>query len=598
MPPLFLAGCSYLFPSKEDKRFTPKDLNLPEIKYHAEMEVLGDKSEESYFKSVPELMHSDASAPTSTNALRYRAEADLKLLRKALKNRGYFNGKVDYILDYSQEEKHIKFIVTPGELYHIEGVDIEMTGADDIPIMPAKARKVINITNGEQVRLDKVINSVILLNRYFVTHGYPDAKVEEPLGRINDAKRTVLLIYKIDLNGKKRYGKLTIAGNQSVSTCYIKNRLPIKEGEFYDQQELDNARRSLLDSEIFSTVIITHESQGDRANLKVDVKEAPPRRVAAGLRYGTQEGIGGKLLWQHKNVFGNGEDFYIRGEGGQRQMKASIGLRIPDVIWRDFTLSTTASLTKANTKAYDGYVYNYYVGLEHKVDAYSTYSVGAEAELSDLKKFRRVKRYFGGLPMSYIYDASNDRINPYKGWRLRLDFAPYLGDFVQNRPMFRLHLMSSQYWRLVKKDKFVIATWERIGQIEGIPFTDIPLNRLWYGGGSGSVRGYAFQKLSKPDPNGSPMGGKSIIEFGIEPRWRVTETIGLSLFWEAGAVSEKRIAGLKSQEYRSGYGIGAKYYTDIGPLRIDLAFPSKRRKINGKSYDSAVQFYISLGQAF
>ncbi|AIK95943.1 POTRA domain-containing protein [Candidatus Odyssella acanthamoebae] len=296
LTPLFLVGCSYLFPSKEDKKFTPKDLNLPEIKYRADLEVLGDKSQKTYFKSVPELLKPDTSAPVSTNALRYRADADLRLLRKALKNRGYFNGKVDYTLDYSGPEKVVKFIIEPGDVYKIEGVDIDMTGADDIPIMPEKARKVIGINNGAKVHLDEVVVSVPRLHRYFVCHGYPDVEIEEPIGKINDAKKSVLLIYKIHLKGKKKYGSLTITGNKTISESYIRNRFHIKKDEFYDQSELDKSRRALLDSEIFSSALISHKSVDDHADITVDLKEAPPRRVAAGIRYGTQEGSWGKVI--------------------------------------------------------------------------------------------------------------------------------------------------------------------------------------------------------------------------------------------------------------------------------------------------------------
>lgn len=597
--PLLLVGCGYFFPSEEDKQFSPRDLNLPEIKYRAELEFRGDWQEERYFKSIPVLLQSNVSAPTSTNALRYRADSDVRLLRKALKNRGYFKGNVDYTLDHSGEEKLVKYIVEPGPVYHVKGVDIDMTGADDIPILPDKARRIININNGDKVRLDEVLDSVLRLNRYFVNHGYPDVEIEEPMGKVDDNSRTVLLIYKIHLKGKKRFGSLTITGNETISSEYIKNRFHFQEGEFYDQREIDRTRRSLLDSEIFSSVLISHKSTEDIADITVEVKEAPPRRVGAGIRYGTQEGIGGRLLWQHKNAFGHGEDLFIRGEGGQRQLKASIGLIVPDVIWQDFTLSSIASMTKAETKAYDGYIYNYYLGLEHKPTSRSTYGIGIEAEMSDLSKAdRRVKRYFAGLPVYYIYDATNDRINPYKRWRLRMEVAPYLGDFVQNRPMIISSIFSAQYWRLIKKDTLVVATWERLGHVGGIPFSDIPLNRRWYGGGTGSVRGYGFQKLTKPDALGNPLGGKSIVEFGIEPRWRMTETLGVCVFYEAGAVSERHIPGRKSKEFRSGYGLGGKYYTDIGPIRVDIAFPTKRRKVGGRSYDSPVQFYISLGQAF
>ncbi len=599
LSPLILAGCSYFFPSKEDEKFTPKDLNLPEIEFQANLEIAGDKSQEAYFKSIPMLMQGDVAHPTSTNALRYRAGEDVSLLKKALKNHGYFQGNASFILDHSDEKiKQVKFIVEPGPVYWVEGIDIEMTGTDETPILPEKAKRVINITNGTKVRLDDVLSAVPKLHRYFVSHGYPDVEIEEPIGKINDETHKVILIYKIHLKGKKRYGNLSIRGQTDVSESFIRNRFHFTDQDYYDQRALDKTRKALLDTELFSSVVISHKTQGDKADIIADLTEAPPRRVVLGARYGTQEGIGGKVVWQHKNAFGGGEDFYIRGEGGQRQFKNSIGLKIPDVIWPDFNLVNIIAATKAKTKAYYGVIYNAYSGLEHKINETSSYAVGLEAEHSQLKRLQSTKRTFYGVPVMYTYDDRNDVLNPYKGWKWRIDAAPYVGDFDSTGIMFKASLFSSQYWRLIKKDTFVIATWQRIGQIAGVNFSDIPFNRRWYGGGSGSVRGYGYQKLSKPDDQGTPLGGKSLLEFGVEPRYRITEKFGLSIFAEAGAVSETRIPGFRSQEMKIGYGLGGKYYTDIGPVRLDIAFPTKRRRVNGKSYDAPVQFYISLGQAF
>lgn len=599
LSPFILAGCSYFFPSNEDKKFTPKDLNLPEIEYVADLEIAGDKSQEDYFKSIPLLMQQDMAYPISTNALRYRASEDVALLKKALKNHGYFQGNVSFILDHGDEKlKKVKFILEPGPVYWIEGVDIEMTGADDVPILPEKAKKVINIKIGTKVRLDDVLDAVPKLHRYFISHGYPDVEIEEPIGKIDDHAHKVLITYKIHLKGKKTFGNLDVNGNNKVSESFVRNRFHFTDQDFYDQRALDKSRKALLDSELFSSVVISHKSNGDKANIVADLTEAPPRRVVLGARYGTQEGIGGKLVWQHKNIFGGGEDFYVRGEGGQRQFKTSVGLKIPDVIWQDFNLVNVTSATKARTKAYYGVIYNVYSGLEHKASETSSYAVGLEAEHSQLKRLQSTKRTFYGVPVMYTYDDRNDLLNPYKGWKWRLDFAPYFGDFGSTGIMLKASLYSAQYWRIITKDKFLIATWQKIGQIGGVDFADIPFNRRWYGGGSGSVRGYGYQKLSKPDSQGAPLGGKSLFEFGLEPRYRINEKFGVSIFAEAGAVSETRIPGFKSQEMKAGYGFGGKYYTDIGPIRLDIAFPTKRRRVNGKTYDAPVQFYISLGQAF
>ena len=128
----------------------------------------------------------------------------------------------------------------------------------------------------------------------------------------------------------------------------------------------------------------------------------------------------------------------------------------------------------------------------------------------------------------------------------------------------------------------------------------VPPNKRFYAGGGGSVRGYGHQLLGPLDTQNVPLGGRSLAEVGTELRIKTTETIGFVTFLEGGSVSVNKMPDFRGRNMLWGTGFGARYYSAVGPIRLDIAFPLKRRKdpSSGKAIDAAFQFYISVGQAF
>ncbi len=106
------------------------------------------------------------------------------------------------------------------------------------------------------------------------------------------------------------------------------------------------------------------------------------------------------------------------------------------------------------------------------------------------------------------------------------------------------------------------------------------------------MRAYGYQMAGPLDANGNPIGGRSALEVSLEARIKVTKTIGIVPFFDAGSYYTNAVPQL-SRGIFYGPGLGLRYYTPFGPLRLDVATPLRRR-----SADSVVQVYISLGQAF
>jgi translocation and assembly module TamA len=152
---------------------------------------------------------------------------------------------------------------------------------------------------------------------------------------------------------------------------------------------------------------------------------------------------------------------------------------------------------------------------------------------------------------------------------------------------------ASTYYAPLDSKRLIIAARGKIGGMVGDSRADIPAPKRFYSGGGGSVRGYQYQLVGPLDADNDPQGGRSVIEMGVEARIRVTEDFGLVPFLEGGNVFDSMAPDF-SESFRWGAGIGARYYTAIGPIRFDIAVPLNKRK----GVDDDFQFYISIGQAF
>src|SRR6185295_11142065 len=147
------------------------------------------------------------------------------------------------------------------------------------------------------------------------------------------------------------------------------------------------------------------------------------------------------------------------------------------------------------------------------------------------------------------------------------------------------------YYGFGDDDRMVVALRGSLGTNVGSGDTeDIPATRRFFLGGGGSIRGYEYRTVG-PEENGDVIGGLSFFATSLELRFRVTDTIGVVPFIDAGAAYKDTIPDF-SEEVQVGAGIGLRYRTPLGPLRFDVAVPLNRDR--GDSF----AFYVGLGQSF
>jgi translocation and assembly module TamA len=429
--------------------------------------------------------------------------------------------------------------------------------------------------------------------RVLTEHGFPLAKISSRRVEVDRATKTMDVTYTVDPGPLATFGPLTVSGTSTVSADYVRNRAAWIEGNPYDIRFVERTRKDLVASGLFSTVRLrTAGSVGadGRIPMFIQVTERPPRSVAVGLNYDTSLGISGRAYWEHRNVFGEAERFRATAETGEKRQALQGDFRKPDVMQVNRDFVATALAENEQLDAYNRRRILFSSGLEQRFSDVWTGGASAQVERTHLEESAGVLDYtLFGLPLFLRRDGTDNLLDPTEGSRESVSTTPYVGSglgFLSSR------VQGSVYRALDDERDYVFAAFGAIGSIVGESRDALPKDKRLYVGGGGSVRGYGFQKAGPLDSAGNPIGGRSSLELGVELRVKITETIGLVPFFEAGNVYES-VLPKPGEGLRYGAGLGVRYFTPIGPVRFDVAVP-----INKRPEDDSFQIYVSIGQAF
>ena len=219
--------------------------------------------------------------------------------------------------------------------------------------------------------------------------------------------------------------------------------------------------------------------------------------------------------------------------------------------------------------------------------------IGAEAMVGQATdSLGKVDYRLFGIPIGLSYDSTDSKLDPTQGWRISASFAPYPELLGSSLDLLRVKAQASTYYALDEEARYILAGRIALGSLTGSSLADIPANERFYSGGGGSVRGYRYLSLGPRGPTGLVIGGRSVFEASAELRVKITETIGIVPFLDAGNAFTSSLPSFKDGLQMSA-GLGLRYYTAIGPIRLDVAAP-----LNPRRGDKPLAIYVSIGQAF
>jgi translocation and assembly module TamA len=378
-----------------------------------------------------------------------------------------------------------------------------------------------------------------------------------------------------------------------------------RRGDFYKQSKVDDLRRALIATTLVSSadIQIVPEEGGRTVDLAVHLEPAPSHTIAGELGYGTGQGARLEASWTDRNFFNPEGALTIRGVLGTNEQLAGVQFRRSNFMQRDQVLSLAATASHQKFDAYEARTVQLTGNIERQSNFIWqkrwTWTYGAELLATDergaftsqgLKETRTF--LIGALPVSLGYDGSDNLLDPTRGFRLSGRLSPELSAHNGSFTYARTQIDASVYHPV--SERVVAAARVRLGTIIGAGVYDIAPSRRFYSGGGGSVRGYGYQQLGPKDEDGDPIGGRGLAEFGVEARIRLAQfggNFGVVPFFDGGSLTTSSLPNLRS--WRFAAGLGARYYSSFGPIRIDVGVPLNRQKGDGP-----VAVTVSLGQAF
>ena len=528
-----------------------------------------------------------------------RARQDATALVEILRAEGYYDAEVTPRVQRVAGTDRLRVVLTasPGERYRFASVTL--TGVPD----DQKLLDAFPIKQGDVIDADKVTAAEASFKTALGKQGYAFAKAAEPEIEVDHATRTATLIMAVEIDGaKKRFGHISVTGQKLFSAKHVQEIARFHPGDRYNASLLDDLRRALIQTSLVSVVKITpvRGSQPDTVDVVVHLERAPPRTIAAQLGYGTGEGVRAELSWTHRNFFPPEGAVTFAGVLGTKEQSLSAIYRRSNFHARDRFLTAQLSASHTKTKAYDAKTATIGIGIERQTNIIWqkkwTWSVGPKFLASDERDIepstglpRRRTFLIMTLPATLAYDGSDDLLNPTRGFRLSGLLSPEESFRKGSVTYVRAQLDASGYVPL-KGGKVVLAGRVRLGSITGAKLEDIAPSRRFYSGGGGSVRGYGYQHIGPRDANNDPIGGRSVAEFAMEARIRFGN-FGVVPFFDGGNIYTSSLPRFTGMRY--GAGLGVRYYTTFGPIRVDVGTP-----INPAKGDNPVAVYVSLGQAF
>jgi translocation and assembly module TamA len=572
--------------------------------YEVTLTGVEDSSLRDLLQGTATLFRLTEQPPPSPIGLRRRAEADQERLLSALRSVGFYDGKVDIEVDTSVEPAKVNVVVTTGPAYKFDRITVAGVGGAALEGAPITASD-LGIQVGDTALAATVVAAETRMTNRLAERGFAFAKVAERKVVVDHETRTMDVTYIVDPGPLTRYGDVKVQGLDRVTEQLVRNRIPWKPGEEYRPSEIEDARSSISELNAFSSVrvVMDREPGPDGVTpVTVTVAERPRRVIGAGFSYSTEDGLAANAYWGHRNLFGGAEQLRLSatvariGENDVADIEARLNanFRKPDFLSINQALILDATLVRERPDAYDRDAIVLSALLERKLTEGLTISGGVtleESSVTDTLTGTTDSTLFG-VPLHLSYDGTNDLLNPTRGFRTDLVLTPFQQLGGQNANFTIARVTNSAYYDFAGDGRFVAAGRVSLGSIFGSSRADIPADKRFYAGGGGSIRGYGYQEVGPRDAQNDPAGGRSLIEVGAEMRIKVTDTIGIVPFIDGGNVYEDPTLDF-SKQLRWGAGIGARYYTGFGPLRVDVGVP-----LNKQPGDASWQLYISVGQAF
>jgi len=542
--------------------------------------------------------------PANAAQIGRRAAADADLLGQLLRAEGYYDAVVEPRTEKAGEALNVVLAAEPGVQYRFASVELpglDAAGAD----AATGLRNAFAIKAGDPVVAADVIAAGLALTTALGEQGYASAKLGEQDIAVNHQTHFATLVLPVDPGPVARFGAIRVSGRPPFSSSHVGLIARFRKGQPFQRSKVDDLRRALIATTLVANadIQVVPVEGGRTVDLDVRLEPAPSHTIAGELGYGTAQGARLEASWTDRNFLNPEGALTLRGIAGTNEQLLGAQLRRSNFLMRDQTLNVQFSASHQKYAAYTART----VDLAGYIERQSnfiwqkkwTWSYGGEwlgtiergvFSSAGVKTTRRF--LIAAAPLALGYDGSDSLLDPSRGFRLSGRLSPEISFHGGHFSYARAQFDASAYHPVA--DQVVVAGRVRVGTIFGVGLFDLAPSRRFYSGGGGSVRGYGYQQLGPKDQDGDPIGGRGLAEFAVEARVRLKQfggNFGIVPFFDGGTLTSA--ARPDFGRWRYAAGLGVRYYSMFGPIRVDVGVP-----LNRQQGDGPFAVTVSLGQAF
>ncbi len=540
------------------------------------------------------------------------ARADYRRILTGLFGQGYYGPTVSIRIDGREAStiapldapptiNTITITVDPGQEFAF--------GRTDLAPVPPETELPADFSTGNTARADVIRTATQTAVTGWREAGYALAASGDQQITANHAAGILDVTVQIIPGQQLTFGTVTIGGNVDVRTERVREIAGVPIGEIYSPNDIARVQTRLRRTGTFSSVAVIESdvaAAGDTLPIDIEVIEEAPRRVGFGAEYSTLEGATLSAFWLHRNLLGGAERFRVEGEAsGIAGETGGVDYRIgatfgrPATFRPDIDLTISTALQHLDEPDFTLDQFSFDVGLIQYEDDRTTYTAGIGLLTARERSDVRERSYtLLSLPLSATRDGRDVPLNPTSGYYYSVEARPFVGiEGIGSGG--RLYGDARYYITPGASDFVTLAGRLQAGSVLGASITDSPSDFLFYSGGGGTVRGQEYQSLGidvtqdfGAGPETSRSGGTAFLGGQLEARVNVTEAIGVVGFYDFGIVGDDTFVS-SEDEWHAGAGLGVRYNTGLGPIRLDIGTPA-----SGDNALNRVEVYIGIGQSF
>ncbi|WP_395375441.1 autotransporter assembly complex family protein [Marinicella sp. W31] len=515
---------------------------------------------------------------------RYAKQATLRI-EKSLQAMGYYTPQIRYQTAVQDACAELVYQVEPGPATVFRDIDIQVQGAGSEydSLMELVGR--LPLVEGERLRHDNYSRSKDALLSTAISGGFLDSYFIKSSLDIYSQKQVVDVELLLDTGQQYRLGEISFEQSKTVLQEQLLHKLiqPQLDG-IYSQELLSEMRQSLSIADYYKRIdfVTSVDKQAHRVNVHIQLQPGAKYEYTVGGGVSTDEGPRLRLGYDNYRVNTKGDRYAIDGtfsgvsqeltfvyqrlghDPGKQSWDYSIGLRREEI---DAGESTTASIGAAYSKRTDN-GWNNTTSLEW---LYEDFSEQGRDETTLLL----IPGY------SWSFSRSDRPFYTSKGLRTSMTLKGADQQLLSDASF--VSLTADLKWIRSLNARSRIILRGGIGAIATSDFDELPLSLKYFAGGDSSIRGYSYKSVGPEDSNGRLVGGRFLAELSSEFEYRVYGDWGAAVFMDAGDAFSDDF------DLKRGVGIGVRWYSPVGPIRIDIGHGLDDPENN-------IQLHFSLGQ--